>query len=119
MAIKNVEIVKNLEKNKISLTSLAKFLNVPSTAVHIILHFELADSEKERILSFISANELEPIAYDISSVKKIIDKSGFKYWQIAEGFGITDGYFSRKLRKGFTQSEMDKLESTIKELEES
>ena len=39
-----------------------------------------------------------------------------KLWQIADKLGITDSYFSRKLRKEFTNEEKEKIRAIIAEL---
>lgn len=43
-------------------------------------------------------------------------KSGVKLWQIAERLGITDGNFSRKLRKELTAEEKATIRAIITEL---
>lgn len=42
--------------------------------------------------------------------------AGVKLWQIADKLGITDSYFSRKLRKEFTNEEKEKIRAIIAEL---
>ena len=49
-------------------------------------------------------------------IRKAIESSGFKYWQIAERFGICDGNFSRKLRKELSTEEKNKIFEIIKNL---
>lgn len=43
--------------------------------------------------------------------------AGVKLWQIADKLGITDSYFSRKLRKEFTNEEKEKIRAIIAELD--
>ena len=42
--------------------------------------------------------------------------AGVKLWQIADKLGVTDSYFSRKLRKEFTNEEKEKIRAIIAEL---
>ena len=44
--------------------------------------------------------------------------SGVKLWQIADALGMTDGNFSRKLRKELSEEERDKILSIIQEISE-
>lgn len=43
-------------------------------------------------------------------------KAGVKLWQIAERLNITDGNFSRKLRKELTDEEKTQIRAIILEL---
>lgn len=43
-------------------------------------------------------------------------KAGMKLWQIADKLGITDSYFSRKLRKELPNAEKEKIRDIIAEL---
>lgn len=43
-------------------------------------------------------------------------KAGVKLWQIAEKLKITDGNFSRKLRRELTNEEKEKIRAIIAEL---
>ena len=36
-----------------------------------------------------------------ADIKKAITDAGLKVWQVAYAYGVTDGNFSRKLRKDF------------------
>lgn len=49
-------------------------------------------------------------------VKELIFSNGLKCWQIAYAWGISDGNFSRKLRKPFNEEEVNKLYEIISEL---
>lgn len=51
-----------------------------------------------------------------TEVKALIKSNGLKCWQVAEAWGMTDGNFSRKLRKPFTEDEVGKLKKIISEL---
>lgn len=42
--------------------------------------------------------------------------SGLRVWQVAEGFGVTDTTFSKKLRHDFTAEEVDRVKAIIKDL---
>lgn len=44
---------------------------------------------------------------------------GLKLWQIADALGITDSYFSRKLRKELPPEEKEKIFTLIAQLEEA
>ena len=49
-------------------------------------------------------------------IRTVAEKSNVKLWHIAERLGITDGNFSRKLRKELTAEEKQKIFSIINEL---
>ena len=49
-------------------------------------------------------------------VKALIFSNGLKCWQVAYAWGISDGNFSRKLRKPFNEAETQKLYSIIEKL---
>lgn len=51
-----------------------------------------------------------------AEVKKRILAAGLKIWQVAYVFGVTDGNFSRKLRKDFSEEDTDKVLSIIEKL---
>lgn len=42
--------------------------------------------------------------------------AGLKLWQIAEGLGITDSYFSRKLRRELPEPEKAKIREIVSQL---
>ena len=44
------------------------------------------------------------------------NKKDIRLWQIADRLGITDNYFSRKLRKEFSEEEKQKIFKIIDEL---
>lgn len=44
---------------------------------------------------------------------------GLKLWQIADALGITDSYFSRKLRKELPPEDKEKIFTLIAQLEEA
>ena len=53
--------------------------------------------------------------------KKIREQAkaaGLRLWQIADKLGITDGNFSRKLRKELPPIEQDRIFAIIQELKE-
>ena len=49
-------------------------------------------------------------------IREAVSRAGLKLWQIADALGITDSYFSRKLRKELPQEEKDRIFTIIKEL---
>lgn len=49
-------------------------------------------------------------------IRQAIERSGLKYWQVAERYGLSDGNFSRKLRKELPQYEKDKIYAVIEQL---
>lgn len=49
-------------------------------------------------------------------IRKEAEQSNIKLWQIAEYLGITDGNFSRKLRKELPEEEKQKIFTAINEL---
>jgi len=51
-----------------------------------------------------------------AEVKKRILAAGLKIWQVAYAFGVTDGNFSRKLRRDFSEEDTEKVLSIIEKL---
>lgn len=51
-----------------------------------------------------------------ADVKKLILSSSVKCWQVAERWGLSDGNFSRRLRKPFDNDEVDRIKSIIIEV---
>lgn len=51
-----------------------------------------------------------------SEVKALILNSGLKCWQVAYEWGISDGNFSRKLRRPFSESEVQRVREIIDRL---
>ncbi len=51
-------------------------------------------------------------------IEVAIVSAGLRKYQIADKLGITDGNFSRKLRKELTKFEKQKIFQAIKELKE-
>lgn len=51
-------------------------------------------------------------------VRRAIERNNIKYWQIADKLGITDGNFSRQLRKELEKSDKEVIFNIIKELKE-
>lgn len=49
-------------------------------------------------------------------VRQAAAAAGVKLWQIAEGLGIADCNFSRRLRRELPQDEKDKIFAIIREL---
>lgn len=49
-------------------------------------------------------------------IKALILKNGVKCWEVAVELGMTDGNFSRRLRKPFDESEVSKIKAIIERL---
>ena len=49
-------------------------------------------------------------------IRKVAEKSNVKLWRIADYLGMTDGNFSRKLRKELPEEEKQKIFTAIDEL---
>lgn len=52
-------------------------------------------------------------------VKECIKNAGLKCWEVADKWGLSDGNFSRKLRKPFSEADIEKLRNIIAELVEA
>lgn len=51
-------------------------------------------------------------------IKEKAREAGVRLWQIAEELGITDGTFSRKLRRELPEAEKERIFSIIEALKE-
>ncbi len=51
-----------------------------------------------------------------AEIKERILAAGLNLWQVAEAFGCTDGNFSRKLRKDFSETDTQRVLCIIEEL---
>lgn len=51
-----------------------------------------------------------------ADVKRLILDGGVKLWQVAERWGLTDSNFSRRLRKPFSQNEVERVKGIVAEL---
>lgn len=49
-------------------------------------------------------------------IRKKLKINNIKYWQVANEYGITDGNFSRKLRKELSSAEKKKIFNIIDKL---
>lgn len=49
-------------------------------------------------------------------IKGTIKNANIKFWQVANEYGITDGNFSRKLRKELPEDEKQKILKIISEI---
>lgn len=49
-------------------------------------------------------------------IRQEVQQAGLKLWQIADKFGCSDGNFSRKLRKEFSEEDKTKIRQIIAEL---
>ena len=52
-----------------------------------------------------------------TEVKNMIFAAGVRVWQVAELWGISDGNFSRRLRKPFDEAEVERVKAIISELQ--
>lgn len=53
-----------------------------------------------------------------NSIREAAAKSGVRLWQVADRLGMTDGNFSRKLRKEFPEAERNRILGIITEIAE-
>jgi len=51
-------------------------------------------------------------------IRKAIETNNFKYWQVANKLGMTDGNFSRMLRIELTKENKERVLNAINELKE-
>lgn len=51
-----------------------------------------------------------------TEVKQLIFAADLKCWQVAELWGVNDSNFSRRLRKPFNESEVERLKAIIDQL---
>lgn len=51
-------------------------------------------------------------------IRKAIETSNFKYWQVANKLGMTDGNFSRMLRIELAKENKERVLNAINELKE-
>ncbi len=49
-------------------------------------------------------------------IKRNIKNANIKFWQVANEYGVTDGNFSRKLRKELAENEKQKILKIISEI---
>lgn len=49
-------------------------------------------------------------------IKELILSSGVRCWQVAERWGLSDGNFSRRLRRPFSADEVERVKAIIAEL---
>lgn len=49
-------------------------------------------------------------------IKALILNSGVRCWQVAAELGISDGNFSRRLRKPFSEAEVAEIKAIIERL---
>lgn len=49
-------------------------------------------------------------------IRESLRVNNIKYWQVADEYGISDGNFSRKLRKELSKEEKDKIFNIINKL---
>ena len=51
-----------------------------------------------------------------ADVREKVKFSGLKFWQVADRYGLTDGNFSKKLRKELPENEKHKIFLIIEDL---
>ena len=51
-----------------------------------------------------------------SEIKQLILSEGVRCWQVAELWGISDGNFSRRLRKPFDDDETERIRAYIAQI---
>lgn len=51
-------------------------------------------------------------------IRNEIEKNNFKYWEIAERLNLSDGNFSRLLRRELTEEKQKEILKIIKKLKE-
>lgn len=51
-----------------------------------------------------------------AEVKRLILENGVRLWQVASKWGLTDGNFSRRLRKPFDEKEIERIKKIITDL---
>lgn len=49
-------------------------------------------------------------------IKEYIRHNGVKLWQVAFALGMTDGNFSRRLRKPFSKAEFRRIEEIVEKI---
>lgn len=49
-------------------------------------------------------------------IRQAIENAGIKYWQVADKYGITDGNFSKMLRKELTVEKKNKILNIINQI---
>lgn len=54
--------------------------------------------------------------YTGCEVKAFIHGQGVKLWQVADVLGLTDGNFSKRLRKTFSDAEFRNIEQIVQKL---
>lgn len=106
-------------------------LKLLKEALYIVINdndnrFDCNDNEHEianrlfvSILSTISQQKMRQLKHGPMSgaeIKEEIQRAGLKLWQVADAYGVTDSYFSRLLRKDFTDEQTEKILSIINEL---
>lgn len=52
-------------------------------------------------------------------LRAAILNSGVKLWQVADALGISDGNFSRKLRKDFNKAEVNEIFAIIEQIKKA
>lgn len=67
-------------------------------------------------LSYVNNKMKERCKYEQSRDKRKNHCSRLKIWQVAYEFGCTDGNFSRKLRRDFSEADTEKVLSIIEKL---
>ncbi len=51
-----------------------------------------------------------------AEVKALILSKGIRLWKVADALGVTDNYFSRRLRKPFSEEDVAKVNAAIEQV---
>lgn len=51
-----------------------------------------------------------------AEIKQLIISNGLRLWQVADLWGLTDGNFSKRLRKPFNDDEVQRIKAIIAQL---
>ena len=54
-----------------------------------------------------------------NEVRKLIVENRVKLWEVADRLGVTDSSFSRRLRKSFSDDEVERIKGIIAELKKA
>lgn len=67
-------------------------------------------------LSYVNNKMKRGVNMSGAEIKERILAADLRVWQVADAFGCTDGNFSRKLRKDFSDADTDRVLSIIDKL---
>lgn len=52
-------------------------------------------------------------------IRQLLQEKRIYYWEVAQKIGITDGYFSKKLRSELPPDEKDRIRGIINQISEN